>query len=428
MPLSPNWFPLQRDPSLDQSRAAQSRGDEGDLPQGRAPRASFATSAEHSRGRLVPEPASPTRSPYQRDRDRILHSTAFRRLAWKTQVFVPSEGDHFRTRLTHTLEVAQIARSFARGLGLDDDLAEGLALAHDLGHTPFGHTGEDALDALMRDWGGFDHNVQTLRIVTRLERRYAAYDGLNLSWEMLEGLVKHNGPLIGLHAGDTRPVARVVADLDAGFPLELGLFAGAEAQAAALADDIAYDSHDIDDGLRAGLFTLDDLRAGVPLADRLVRQIESTFPKLETTRLIHELVRRLITLFVEDALRESARRLREAAPATLDEVRAAAQPMLALSPELAAADADIKAFLFPAMYRHPQVMRVREIAAHVVTRLFPRFLADAHAMPQEWAALAARERDDAGRARVVCDYIAGMTDRYALGEYARSFGETVELR
>lgn len=390
-------------------------------------RAPYAASAAKSRGRRVPEPASPTRTSFQRDRDRIIHSSAFRRLAHKTQVFVPSEGDHFRTRLTHTLEVGQIARAFARGLGLDDDLAEALALAHDLGHTPFGHTGEDALAALMAPYGGFDHNVQTLRIVTRLERRYAEFDGLNLTWEMLEGLAKHNGPLTGPHAKGDAVVARAVLEIDQAFPLGLDQYPSAEAQAASIADDIAYNSHDIDDGLRAGLFTLADLRAAVPLADTLLRQIEARHPGLEPARIVHELVRRIITLFVEDVLAESTSRIAQLAPTSVAAVRAASQPVVAFSQSFVEADRSIKAFLFPTMYRHPDVVRVRERAAHVVERLFPRFLDEPRTLPSEWSTLACAATNDTARARVICDYIAGMTDRFALGEYQRLFGETIDL-
>ena len=343
-------------------------------------------------------------------------------------MFVPSEGDHFRTRLTHTIEVGQIARAFARGLHLDDDLAEALALAHDLGHTPFGHTGEDALDALMRPWGGFDHNVQTLRIVTRLERRYASFDGLNLTWEMLEGLAKHNGPLVGPRTQTSRPVPRAIVELDNVLTLGLDQYAGLEAQAASLADDIAYNSHDIDDGLRAGLFTIDDVRAGVPLASALLVEIEEAHPGLDLPRTVHELVRRIITLFVEDVLRESAGRLAVSAPASSDAVRACPRPLIAFSPAFAQADREIKDFLFPAMYRHPDVVRVREKASHVIERLFPRLLDEPGLMPGDWTALAAAANDDASQARVVCDYIAGMTDRYALGEYRRIFGDTIDFR
>ena len=394
-----------------------------------AARAPWAVRAATSRGRLVPEPPSPTRSPWQRDRDRIVHSTAFRRLAHKTQVFVPFEGDHFRTRLTHTIEVAQIARAFARGLGLDDDLAEALALAHDLGHTPFGHTGEDVLHALMAPWGGFDHNVQALRIVTRLEHRYAAFDGLNLTWETLEGLVKHNGPLAGPHARpNAPPVPRAMLDFDRQWPLDLTRFASAEAQTAAIADDVAYNSHDIDDGLRAGLFDLVALREAVPLVDDLLREIAARYRVLEPLRMQHELVRRLITLFVEDVLSESTRRIRDAGVGSLDDIRAANAPVVAMTSEFQAVDRAIKAFLFPAMYRHRDVVRVREIAAHVLQRLFPAFLETPASLPPDWAGMAAAAPDDATRARVVCDYIAGMTDRFALGEYQRLFGKTVDLK
>ena len=293
--------------------------------------------------------------------------------------------------------------------------------------TPFGHAGEDVLDDAMRPFGGFDHNVQTLRIVTRLERRYATFDGLNLTWEMLEGLAKHNGPLVGPHARAPHPIARTILELDDAFPLGLDTFASAEAQAAAIADDVAYNAHDIDDGVRAGLFSLDALRAGVPLADALLREIEGAHPRLEPTRVIHELVRRLITVFVEDVLRESAKRLAKAAPATSDAVRAAARPLVGFSPAFAEADATIKAFLFPAMYRHPDVMRIRAKAAHALAGLFARLSDDPRGMPREWAARVEGARDDARRARVVCDYIAGMTDRYALGEYNRLFRETIDL-
>jgi dGTPase len=393
--------------------------------------ASYACDPRQSRGRLHPEPPSPTRSEFQRDRDRIVHSTAFRRLKHKTQVFVFHEGDHYRTRLTHSLEVSQIARALARALGLDEDLAEALALSHDLGHTPFGHTGEDVLNACMAAYGGFDHNAQALRIVTRLERRYAAFDGLNLAWETLEGLVKHNGPLVG---PDARPAIRYA---DRGVPLaildydrehELGLqtFAGGEAQAAAIADDIAYDAHDIDDGLRAGLFALEDL-VEVPFLAGLLFEVDGRHPGLETPRRIHELVRRVITRFVEDVIAQSERRLSELAPASADEIRAAARPVVALSEGMSAADRDIKAFLHPRMYRHPRVMRVRSEADRIVHDLFGRFTAEPDAMPEEWRAGLAGAAE-AQVARRVSDYIAGMTDGYAVQEHQRLFASTPELR
>jgi dGTPase len=393
-------------------------------------RAPYACDPGASRGRLHPEPASPTRSPFQRDRDRVIHSTAFRRLKHKTQVFVFHEGDHYRTRLTHTIEVSQIARALARSLGLDEDLAEALALSHDLGHTPFGHTGEDALAACMAPFGGFDHNAQALRIVTRLERRYAGFDGLNLTWETLEGLVKHNGPLLG---PDGRPTARYAAgvplailEYDARHSLELSTFASAEAQAAALADDIAYDAHDLDDGLRAGLFSLDDLKA-VPFLADLIAEVDGRWPGLEAPRRIHEVVRRVITRFVEDAIRQSGRLIGELAPRSAEDVRAAGRPVVAFSVEVAEADRAVKAFLYPAMYRHPRVVRIREQADAILRDLFSRFTADPAAMPPEWRA-GLDGADEPRLARRVADYIAGMTDNYALSEHRRLFPATPELR
>jgi dGTPase len=392
-----------------------------DLPAVR--RAAYACDPAASRGRLFPEPASRTRTEFQRDRDRIIHSTAFRRLAHKTQVFVPLDGDHFRTRLTHTIEVGQIARALARALALDEDLAEAVALAHDLGHTPFGHAGERALQRCMEDFGGFDHNAQALRVVTSLERRYARYDGLDLTFETLEGLVKHNGPLAGPRA--TRALPAYVAEFDALFPLELETFSGAEAQAAALADDIAYDAHDIDDGLRAGLFSLDDI-AAVPFIGVLLDEIHTVYGKLERPRAIHELGRRVITRFVEDAIIQSQKRLGLVAPESADDVRRAEVSVVAFSPPMAEADRSIKAFLFPRMYRHEKVIGVWERAEQVISRLFPVYFDDPGQMPAEWAGLAGSGQSGA-RARHVADYIAGMTDRYALGEHKRLFGEKVAL-
>jgi len=394
-------------------------------------RAPYACNPWESRGRLHREPASPTRSEFQRDRDRVVHSSAFRRLKHKTQVFVFHEGDHYRTRLTHSIEVSQIARALARSLGLDEDLAEALALSHDLGHTPFGHTGEDALADCMAPFGGFDHNAQALRLVTRLERRYAAFDGLNLTWETLEGLVKHNGPLL---QGDGGPAPRyaktgvplAILDYAAQQDLELSTFAGGEAQAAALSDDIAYNAHDIDDGLRAGLFAIDDLAEIAFLRD-LLAEIDRRYPALEPSRRIHELVRRVITRFVEDAVRESERLIAELAPDSAAAIRRAGRPAVAFSGAIAAADRAIKAFLHPRMYRHPRVVRVREQADAILRDLFRRFMADPGAMPEEWRA----GLEGAGEARVarrVADYIAGMTDNYAVDEHRRLFPTTPELR
>ena len=385
--------------------------------------APYACLATHSRGRLIEEAPSRTRSEFQRDRDRILHSTAFRRLAHKTQVFVPLDGDHFRTRLTHTIEVGQIARALARALALDEDLAEAVALAHDLGHTPFGHAGEGALTDCMRDFGGFDHNAQALRVVTKLERRYARYDGLDLCWETLEGLVKHNGPLVGPLA--RRPVDPYILEFDAVFPLELDLFAGAEAQAAAVADDIAYNAHDIDDGLRAGLFGLDDI-SNVGFIRGLLAEIANLHPGLERQRVIHELTRRVITRFVEDAIDKSRARIARVEPKSARDIRRAQAPLVGFSPAMAQAEREVKGFLFAHMYRHAKVMGVWEQAREAISFLFPAFMANARLMPREWAELA-EKGGQAERARVVADYIAGMTDRYALGEYRQLSGKAVEM-
>ena len=394
-------------------------------------RAPYASAPDSSRGRLYPEPVSATRNAFRRDCDRIIHATAFRRLAHKTQVFVFHEGDHFRTRLTHTLEVTQIARALARALGLDEDLAEALALAHDLGHPPFGHAGERALDRCLAACGGFDHNAQTLRVVTALERRYPAFDGLNLSWETLEGIVKHNGPLIArdgspVEAYRERGLPHTIAVHNRMQDLELRSFASAEAQLAAIADDIAYDAHDIDDGLRAGLFVLEDL-AGVPLIRDILRAIRDQHPALDAPRLAHELVRRLITAMIEDVIAETAGRLRRLAPRSADDVRLARQPVAGFSPAMAEADRAIKGFLYPRMYRHERVMRIMGDAERLVCGLFARYLERRGDMPAEWAQTA-DEADEAARLRHIADFIAGMTDRYALLEHARLFDSTPELR
>ncbi|WP_342363401.1 deoxyguanosinetriphosphate triphosphohydrolase [Terrarubrum flagellatum] len=394
-------------------------------------RAPYATDPATSRGRLIPEPPSATRTPFQRDRDRIIHSTAFRRLAHKTQVFVHHEGDHYRTRLTHTIEVAQIARALARTLGLDEDLAETIALAHDLGHTPFGHTGEDVLHARMSAFGGFDHNAQALRIVTRLEARYADFDGLNLTWEALEGLVKHNGPLLTASGSPTPRYAKdgvplAVLEYDEKQALGLTQFAGLEAQVAALADDVAYNAHDIDDGLRAGLFDVGDLRV-VPFLARLLDEIEAWRPGLERTRVIHELVRRVITLMVEDLGSQTARNVEASVPRTADDIRTAEGPVAAFSTDMAEAEKAVKNFLYATMYRHPEVMRIRRDADRVVADLFDRFTQDPTLMPGEWRQ-GLEGASEARIARRACDYIAGMTDRYALIEHRRLFDDTPELR
>ncbi|HUT50958.1 MAG TPA: deoxyguanosinetriphosphate triphosphohydrolase [Alphaproteobacteria bacterium] len=378
--------------------------------------APFATRPDQTRGRLHPETESPTRTPFQRDRDRVVHAAAFRRLKHKTQVFVAHEGDNFRTRLTHSLEVAQIARSISRVLGLNEDLAEALALAHDLGHTPFGHAGEDALNAVMAAHGGFDHNVQTLRILTRLERKYAEFDGLNLTWETLEGVVKHNGPLSGPNID---AVPEPIRDYVAGHDLELDTYPGAEAQVAALADDIAYNNHDIDDGLRAGLFTLDDLR-DLPLAGPTIRVVEAAYPGLEQPRLIHETVRRLIDHMVTDLLDETQARLADAAPGSVEEIRELGRPVVAFSQEMISHDKALRSFLGERMYRHHMVQRMTAKAGRVVGDLFEAFVSDPGLLPAEWRARG-EGRDEARAARLVADYIAGMTDSFALSEHQRLF-------
>src|SRR5271165_1178374 len=379
--------------------------------------AAYASKPEESRGRLHPEPEHSTRSAFQRDRDRIIHSTAFRRLTHKTQVFVYHEGDHYRTRLTHTLEVAQIARTISRALALDEDLAETLALAHDLGHTPFGHAGEEALNAEMAQFGGFSHNDQTLRILTRLERRYAEFDGLNLTWESLEGTVKHNGPLRG--AGIDRPVPPTIAEYDRGHPLDLGTFAGAEAQVAALADDIAYNNHDIDDGLRAGLFPVADL-AEVPLVGPVFQSVASRYPGLEEPRLIHESIRRVIDQMVGDLITETGARIADSGVRSAAEVRALKEPVVAFSAEMRCNDRALKDFLLERMYRHYRVNRMSSKAHRVVHELFTLYLAEPQCLPSEWRQLAAGP-DDPQTARVAADYLAGMTDRFALDEHHRLF-------
>jgi dGTPase len=394
-------------------------------------RAPFAADPARSRGRLHREPASPTRTDFRRDCDRIIHSTAFRRLAHKTQVFVFHEGDHFRTRLTHTLEVTQVARSLARALGLDEDLAEALALAHDLGHPPFGHAGERALDRCLAQVGGFDHNAQTLRIVTALERRYAAFDGLNLTWEALEGIVKHNGPLtnrqgepIGRYRGRSLPHAiRWHAKSQ---DLELWSLPSAEAQIAALADDIAYDAHDLDDGLRAAFFAIDDL-AAVELMAAILREVRTAYGALDPTRAAHEVIRRLIARLIEDVLAESRRRLNSLGPRSVDDIRQAQAAVIAFSAEMAAADRAIKDFLYPRMYRHRRVERVMGDAEALVCDLFAHYAAAPEHMPPEWLQ-SAEAGGEGERLRHIADFIAGMTDRYALIEHARLFERTPELR
>jgi dGTPase len=379
-------------------------------------RAPYASNPESSRGRLHPEPEHDMRSPFQRDRDRIIHSTAFRRLKHKTQVFVYHEGDHFRTRLTHTLEVAQIARTIARALGLDEDLAEAVGLAHDLGHTPFGHAGEEALNLEMERFGGFSHNDQTLRILTRLEHGYAEFDGLNLTWETLEGTAKHNGPLVA--PGSERPVPPSIAEYDRRHPLALDTFSGPEAQVAALADDIAYNNHDIDDGLRAGLFAIADL-AEVALVGPVFDEVARRYPGLDEPRLILESIRRLIDRMVRDLVAETGRRLSESGVKTVDEVRRLGAPVAAFSEEMRNHDRALKRFLYERMYRHYRVNRMSSKARRVVRELFRLFLAEPECLPGEWRAQT--RGNEIETARIIADYLAGMTDRFALDEHRRLF-------
>jgi dGTPase len=393
--------------------------------------APYASDPGHSRGRLHAEPQSKTRSPFRRDCDRIIHSTAFRRLKHKTQVFVFDEGDHYRTRLTHTLEVAQIARALARALSLDEDLAEALALAHDLGHPPFGHAGERALDECLSACGGFDHNAQTLRVVTALERRYPSFDGLNLTWETLEGLVKHNGPLVDKQGNPlghyaARGIPDVIADYNRLQDLRLGSYPSAEAQVAAVADDIAYNAHDIDDGLRAALFTLQDLTA-IPAAAAIIAEIRAAFQGLDEARVAHEFVRRLIGLLIEDLIAETARRLAKLDPHSADGVRGAPAAVATFSAQTANAESVIKVFLKERMYRHERIQRVMNEAARVVRELFARYSAHPDDLPEEWREGLASLGEHGG-ARHIADFIAGMTDRYALAEHARLFDSTPELR
>ena len=386
--------------------------------------APYASRPEQSRGRLKPEPESPMRSVFQRDRDRILHSTAFRRLKHKTQVFVFHEGDHYRTRLTHSIEVAQIARSIARSLALDEDLAEAVALAHDLGHPPFGHAGEEALDAAMSPFGGFDHNEQTFRILVSLERRYAEFDGLNLTWECLEGIAKHNGPLTGPGASakaKARGVPATIAQYSQeARDLELAGWPGVEAQVAALSDDIAYNNHDIDDGLRAGLFGVADL-AEVPLVGPVFAEVAQRYPGLETSRLIHESVRRLIDLMVSDLIEETRRRLTDAGPHAADDVRRLDHAVVSFSPDMSENDRALKRFLFERMYRHERVYRATAEASLAVSELFEAYLGAPERLPGEWRAEAGAP-GSSKTARLVADYIAGMTDRYAFEAHGRLTG------
>jgi dGTPase len=374
--------------------------------------ASYACFPEKSRGRLRDEQIDPYRTCFQRDRDRIIHSTAFRRLEYKTQVFVYHEGDHYRTRLTHSLEVGQLARAVARMLGLDEDLSEAVALAHDLGHTPFGHAGEDALDAVMQPFGGFDHNAQTIRILTQLETQYAAFDGLNLTWETLEGIAKHNGPVAS--------PPRALLAFQAIWDLELAGFPSLEAQIASLADDIAYLNHDIEDGLRAGLFRIEQIMS-LPMVGEAFMEVASRHPLIADARLIHEGKRSMITKMVRNLVHETERRIQQFGVETVADIRASQQMIAGFSPMMMEAIGAVRAFLFEHMYQHYQVNRMTSKARRVVSDLFRFFHEDPACLPTEWRQLAEAARGMDDRAEVIADYIAGMTDRYALLEHQRLF-------
>jgi dGTPase len=394
------------------------------LPGERCP-ALYAANALPSRGRVFDETACPTRSPWQRDRDRVLHSASFRRLMYKTQVFVFHEGDHFRTRLTHTLEVAQIARTIARQLCLDEDLAETLALAHDLGHPPFGHAGERVLDEILAPIGGFDHNLQSFRIVTQMEARYADFDGLNLTWESLEGLIKHNGPPAALERPEDARVVRALERFQTGMDLELACYASAEAQVAAVADDIAWHSHDIDDGLQAGLIEPIDLQDV-----RLLRDVMSGLglrPSGDKSRDTYELVRILITRLIFDVVQESRLRLSRLEPQSPDDIRGCGSQIVGFSADMFGLLKELRAFLFERLYYHERVVGVMEHAQGVVRELVGAFANDRTLMPDEWADKVTKVDNDR-RLRIVGDFVAGMTDRYAIEQHRLLFDVTPELR
>jgi dGTPase len=385
--------------------------------------APYACQPDASLGRLHTERMSSFRSPFQRDRDRIIHSSAFRRLKHKTQVFVEHEGDYYRTRLTHSIEVAQVARTIAGVLGLNTDLAECIALAHDLGHTPFGHTGEDALGALMAPYGGFDHNAQALRIVTRLERHYADFDGLNLTWESLEGIAKHNGPVTGPHADAKHagPLPYALAAANAEWDLGLDTFASAEAQVAAIADDVAYSHHDLHDGLRSGLFTELDLM-DLPVTGPAFAEVDALYPGLDAMRRRHEALRRVFGRMVEDVISVAKNRLEAASPQSVEDIRGLGMTVIRFSKPLYQDLKAIRSFLFTRMYRAPSVMKERARVTETINGLFPLFMAQPDLLPAEWRADVAAAGDEVGLARIVADYVAGMTDRFALQEHARLIG------
>ena len=381
--------------------------------------ANYACTPSDSRGRLYPEAESGHRSCFQRDRDRIIHASSFRRLKHKTQVFVEHEGDYFRTRLTHSIEVAQVARTIARALGANEDLTEAIALAHDLGHTPFGHTGEDALCDLMAPYGGFDHNAQAIRIVTNLERHYADFDGLNLTWESLEGIAKHNGPVAA-------PYPWALAEYNARHDLELTTYASLEAQIAAIADDIAYNHHDLHDGLRAGLFEVADIMA-LPLVGPCFGEVDTAYPDIDPTRRRHEALRRFFGVLVEDVIAYATTALGALDPASPQDIRHAGRAMVRFSDQVFADLKEVRALLFTRMYRAPRVVETRAIVTNVVNDLFPHMMAHPEQLPRQWQAEVRAAQDDTTLARLVCDYIAGMTDRFALQTHRRIFNRDLGL-
>ena len=371
--------------------------------------ASYSSNPTDSRGRFFIEEESTFRSPFHRDRDRIIHSRAFRRLKHKTQVFVEHEGDYFRTRLTHSIEVAQVARTIANVLGLNSELTEAVALAHDLGHPPFGHTGEEALNNLMASHGGFDHNAQAVRIVTSIERTYAEFDGLNLSWETLEGIAKHNGPLHG-------EIPYALAEYNLRHNLELNSHASAEAQVAAIADDIAYSSHDLQDGLRAGLFSLEEITQ-LPLLKTCFESVDVKYPSLNPERRSHEGLRRFFNMLVEDVIQQSRRNLILLAPNTVEDIRWAGHPTILFSKPLWKNLKIIRTFLFRRMYRAPSVVKMRHKVTEVIYALFPHYMAQPNLLPSTWRTEKLAATSETFVARQVSDYISGMTDRFALQQY-----------
>lgn len=389
------------------------------------PLASYACRPDRSAGRIFEEKESRYRTCFQRDRDRIIHSGAFRRLKYKTQVFVYHQGDHYRTRLTHTLEVAQISRTIARALMVNEDLAETVALAHDLGHPPFAHAGEEILNKCMKHIGGFDHNDQSLRVLTYLERKYPAFIGLNMSWETLEGVVKHNGPIKKPDPAKQAALARLQKQTD----LRLGTFASVEAQIAALADDIAYNNHDVEDGLHAGLFTLAEIRA-VRLIDEIASAAERQYKDIGEELLIFECIREMIGAMVEDVIEESGRRLEALGPESPDDVRMAGRAMVAFSPGMLEKVNELRAFLWQRMYKNYQVCRTMAKVSRIIEDLYGAFIARSELLPDEWQRRLAEEgaQSEKDRGRIIADYIAGMTDRYAVREHERLFAPHWDLR